>query len=186
MKRILFLFLCVALFSGCKSQKNELDRAMSLRQRLLDANGCSFRVQIFADYEDSIYSFIMDCTADEYGNVSFSVVEPESIEGICGSVSSEGGMLTFDEELLAFPLLADGQITPVSAPWVMLKSLRGGYIQGAGASETGIQICLEDSYQEDPLTVEIYTDQKDFPISAEILWRGKRILSMQIAGFCLL
>lgn len=163
-----------------------MDRALSLRQRLLDAQGCSFCVQVYADYEEIIYSFSMECSADEYGNLNFAVVEPESIEGICGTISESGGTLTFDEEVLAFPVLADGQITPVSAPWVMLNSLRGGFIQGAGSAENGLHIYLEDSYQEDPLTVDIYTDQNDLPVSTDILWQGKRILSMQITQFCLL
>jgi len=156
---------------------------MSLRKKLMEAKSCSFQAEIYADYGDKIYTFTVDCSADALGNLSFTVVEPESIQGICGSVSESGGHLTYDGMMLAVPMLADEQLTPVSAPWVMLHSLRSGYVKSAGTTENGLHIMLEDSYCEDPLSVEVYTDRNSMPVSAEILWRGKRILSMQIGSF---
>lgn len=173
----------MVFLSGCASENGSLDHAMSFRKKLLAANGCSFRVKLYADYGDSIYSFTMDCVADAMGDLDFSVEEPETIQGICGKISETGGNLTFDGMMLAIPKLADEQLTPISAPWVLLHSLRSGYIQSAGTTERGHLIRLEDSYCEDPLTVDVYTDRDGLPASAEILWRGKRILSMEIGQF---
>ena len=80
---------------------------MALRARLLAADGCTFHAEITADYGDKTYSFETECLANEQGGISFKVTEPESIEGVTGTVSAEGGKLTFDGEALAFELLAD-------------------------------------------------------------------------------
>jgi hypothetical protein len=80
----------------------------------------------------------MDCEADSQGSVSFRVVSPESISGITGSVDRDQGKLTFDDKALAFDLLADGQLSPVSAPWVMIHTLRGGYLSSCAESGDGM------------------------------------------------
>ena len=70
----------------------------------------------------------MDCKADSSGNLTFTVVKPETISGITGTLSGDGGNLTFDDTALHFELMAENQLSPVSAPWILIKTLRNGYI----------------------------------------------------------
>ena len=124
MKRIVTAVCLVLFLTGCAGVDDSLDRAMALRAKLLASQGVRFDAEITADYGDSTYTFSMTCSSDNQGNVSFAVVQPESIAGISGTVSAEGGKLTFDDKILAFDILADGLISPVSGPWVMMETLR--------------------------------------------------------------
>lgn len=182
MKRLLAVLLIAVVLSGCGSNSN-LDRAMALRQRLLDSSGCSFDTVITADYGQTVYTFEMHCQADSTGNLSFTVTSPETISGITGTVSEDGGNLTFDDQVLAFEMLADGQITPVSAPWLLLRSLRGGYLKYCSTEEDRMRITIDDSYADDALQLDIWVDGSDVPQEAEILWQGRRIVTLTVNNF---
>lgn len=185
MRRLCALLLGVLLLCGCDAD-SALDQGMGLRSELLTADGCQFDAVITADYGDTIYTFGMSCQGDAYGNLDFQVTEPQSIAGITGRINAEGGKLTFDDHALGFQVLADGQISPVSAPWFILTALRSGYIKACESSAEGLHMIINDSYAEDALQVDIYADQETQPIRGEILWRGRRILSLQIRNYTVL
>lgn len=166
-------------------RNDELDTAMQLRAKLL-ASGCSFGTEVTADYGDKVYSFSMECRTDADGNLNFTVIEPESIAGVTGEVSEEGGKLTFDDTALAFDTMADGLISPVSAPWVLIYTLRGGYLTSCGSDGDMIRVSIDDRYEEDALHVDIWLDSSGSPQRAEILWKERRILSLDIENFTFL
>lgn len=182
MKKVVAVFTLFALLiSGCKKSDSGMDRALDLRQKI-QQNECSFQAEITADYGDTVYAFTMDCQTDSLGNLSFTVIAPESIKGITGTIDATGGNLTFDETMLAFELLADGQITPVSAPWLLMRTLRGGYIRASSITDTGFKLIINDSYEEDSLQLDIWLEE-DLPTAAEILWQGRRVVSMNVKNF---
>ena len=43
-----------------------------------------------------------------------------------GKLTGEGGELIFDETALYFELLAEEQLSPNCAPWILVKTLRKG------------------------------------------------------------
>ena len=157
---------------------------MAFRAALLSGMGCRFQAVITADYSDALYQFTLDCHCDEQGTLRFQVIEPESISGIGGTVSAEGGKLTFDnEEALAFDTLADGQVTPVTAPWLLVKTLRGGYVTSCGSEGELVHVSIDDSYQENALRLDIWFTGQNIPNHAEILWADRRILSLSVTQF---
>lgn len=175
--------LCVVfILCGCKKANGPLDNAINLRNRILQSNGCSFSAEVTADYGEKLYAFSMNCICDKEGNLAFSVTKPETIAGITGKVSATGGALTFDDKVLAFQTIADGQITPVTAPWLMLKTLRGGYINGCTSENDGYWISVDDSYQEDALRLNILINN-DVPVKGEIFWKGRRVMSVDVENF---
>lgn len=182
MKRMVAMLCIVVLLAGCTQKNDGLDRAMALRAKIL-AQAIEFETDITADYGDKTYTFSAKCSADSGGNLTFSVTKPETISGISGSVSASGGKLTFDGKALSFPLLADDQITPVSAPWVLVKTLRSGYLTSCGAEGNLLRLAIDDSYADDALHLDIWLDENDMPVRGEILWQGRRILSMEIKNF---
>lgn len=186
MKRIFSILICMVLLSGCSSTKNQVDKAMMLRTGLLEGNGCSFKAMITADYGDELYKFTMQCEFDSIGNMRFTVSEPESICGISGKIDADGGALTFDDKVLAFEMLADDQITPVSAPWVMIKAVRSGYIASCGKDQAGYQIQIDDSYEENALHIDLWTNPKMDIIRAEFLWDGHRVISVDVSDYLIL
>lgn len=178
MKRIILLLVPILLMTGCGADRLQ-EQALNLRSRCLGAQECSFRVEITADYIDTVEEFTLECTADSEGVVSFTVVEPEEIQGITGSVSGEEGALTFDDQVLAFPLMADEHLSPVSGPWILMKALRSGYIQSYVEEDGLLHLTMNDSYADDALTVDVWV-QDGIPVAAEISWLGKRAVSMEI------
>lgn len=183
MKRLCSLAFVIVLFlTGCGAGASGLDEAMTLREKLLKASGCSFDAFVTADYGDKLFSFRLSCQGDGAGNLTFTVLEPESIAGISGTVSSSGGALTFDDTALSFPLMADGQVTPVTAPWLLMKTLRSGYISSAGREGETLRMVIDDSYQDDALHLDIWAEDGT-PVRGEILYDGRKILSVDVADF---
>lgn len=183
MKRLCVLLLCMFFLCGCASSDSDLDGALHFRQKLISSEKCQFVCKITADYTDKLYTFSMECSYDDTGTMYFTVLSPESISGITGCFDQEGGKLTFDSQALLFPMLAEGQISPVSAPWLFIKTLRGGYIRGCGKEEESIHLIIDDSYQEYALQADIWTDSSFTPYYCEFLWQGRRIVSMEIESF---
>lgn len=185
MKKAVVVLLMLTLLSGCSGKSQELDRAMELRAQLL-AHSCSFDAEITADYGDKLYTFSVYCEGDTQGNLGFQIKSPETIAEITGTVSNDGGKLTFDGTALEFPLLADDQVTPVSAPWLLLKTLQGGYLTSAGMEEELLRLTINDSYEDDALQLDIWLDSEDLPVRAEILYDGRRILTLSVSNFQIL
>ena len=172
----------VFMLCGCGRKDDALDKALVMRQRLQGAS-CSFDCTVTADYGEKIHVFSMRCAADSSGDLTFEVLSPDTISGITGIISRNKGKLTFDDKALAFELMADGQFSPVSAPWILIHTLQGGYLTSCTETDYGMLLCIDDSYESDPLRLDVRMDKDGNPMSAEILWQGRRILSMEIENF---
>ncbi len=181
MKRLLAVVVLALFLTGCSD--DGLDRAMQLRSRLQSSKGCTFQTVVTADYGDIVYGFTMDCQTDAAGNLSFTVLEPETIRGITGSICEVGGELTFDDQVLAFELLADGQLSPVSAPWILIRTLRSGYLSACTDTEDGLLLVIDDSYADDALQLNIWLDDQGTPQEGEIFWDGRRIVTTKVQSF---
>ena len=186
MKRSLVGALIIILISGCGHSHTALDQALQLRETILAASAISFCADITADYGDEIYTFQMECSEKALGKMDFTITSPETIAGITGTVSQNQPAFTFDDKVLAFPPLVDSQVTPVIAPYVLLQTLRGGYISACSREGDGYCIYLNDSYREDQLYVQVYTNMDFIPIHAEIVYHDQRILSLDISKFLVL
>ena len=180
------LVLCASiLLCGCVQSKNPIDNAISLRDRIEQSDGCNFVAQIHADYGDKVYFFSMDCTFDRDGSMTFKVLEPDSISGISGEISTQGGAITFDDKLLAFQMLAEGEITPVAAPWILIKTLRSGYVRSCTSGDGNFEIEIDDTYDENALRLNIFVENH-IPANGEIFWKGRRAMAIAIENFNLL
>lgn len=184
MKKLSVLLVLLLILGGCSGKQEELERAMALRAKLL-ASTCSFDAKVTADYGDKLYVFGMTCQGDTRGNVTFTVTAPESIAGIAGVIAENSGKLTFDDTALAFPLMADDQLTPVSAPWILIRTLRGGYLTAANMEEELLHLTVDDSYEEDALQLDIWLNGQNQPVQADILYDGRRILTIEVSNFTL-
>lgn len=182
MKRCIAILLMIIFLAGCRSGDALMEQALQLRGKL-QGSGVEFDAEVVADYGDKTYTFGMHCQSDAIGNLKFAVTQPETIQGISGTVAQGTGQLTFDDKILAFDILADGLISPVSGPWVMMQTLRGGYLTACGRDDLGIRLSIDDSYAEKPLHLEIWLDETNLPKYCEIFWNGRRLLSIKISSF---
>lgn len=185
MRRIFGVILVFLLLNGCSKSSKQMEQAMQLRDSILSSKGCSFEVTVTADYQDIYYTFDMSCDSDAIGNVLFEVISPDTISGITGIVTAKEGKLTFDDHILLFSTLAEGQITPVSAPWLFLNSLKGGYIKGCAMDSGGILLEIDDSYANGSMMQRIRIDHGK-PSYVEIFWDGSRVVTMDVKEFHIL
>lgn len=176
------LSICM-LLSGCGKTDHQMTNILSFREVLLSSEECTFQANITADYGKQTYSFAVDCSADKDGNLQFSVLSPESIAGIAGRINGQGGQLIFDDTVLAFPLLAEGLLSPISGPWIFMNALRSGYIISCGKQEDDIRVTLNDTYSEDAFRVDVLMDGENIPHTAEIYWNNACVLSISIENF---
>lgn len=182
MKRIVGLLLAVLLLVGCAEDSGQMDRVLSLRGKV-QQKAVSFDAVLTADYGDKHYTFSMRCEADSKGNLKFTVTEPQTIAGISGVVSKGSGKLTFDDKVLAFDMLADNLISPVTGPWVLMETLKGGYLTSCTSEGELLRVAIDDSYEENALHLDIWLDKEDLPQYSEIYWQGRRLLSMEVKKF---
>lgn len=176
------LLLVTVFLVGCSNVSEEMDRAMDLRKKML-VSECSFSAEVTADYGDTLFSYSVQCQSDSLGTVWFEITAPESVAGIRGKMAAEGGQILFDDTALCFPYLAEGQLSPISASWVLIKTLRSGYLTAVCSEDDRLLMTIDDSYEEGALTLDIWLDQSDLPDRADILYKGRRILSIQLHNF---
>ena len=174
----------ILMMSGCSDINHISDHGMALRQSI--AEGCFFQANVVADFSDKTYSFSMNCIADQRGAMEFEVASPESIAGICGNVSATGGKLTFDDAVLAFPLLADGEISPVCAPWLCVRALMGGYFRSSADEGDRVRLTIDDSFSGEELMIDVWVLKTGTPEYAEILWNGRKLISVRFENFSVL
>ena len=183
MKRVICLVLSVLLISGCGSSSGNVGSGMTLRERLLQSASCSFDAVISADFGDAVYTFRMFCQSYTNGEFQFEVKEPERISGIKGKLSPSGGEISYEGIVLAFPPLADGALSPVSGPWLLIRGLRNGFLKNEGSIAEGFSLTIEDSFQDDPLQLCVVLDRQGLPVACELYYKGRRTLSMLIENF---
>ena len=183
--RLAAILSVIILLSGCSKGSDALGRAVALRNKLLSSNGCNFQANVTADYGEKIYVFSLECETDKNGDLSFQVSAPATISGISGKITGAGGSIHFDDVVLAFPTIADGQVTPVTAPWLFVKTLRSGYLKDCSLNSDGFSVSIDDSYSDEAFQLNIHT-KGDTPASAEIFWKSRRILTISIENFLIL
>lgn len=180
MRKHFLLLLLPILLCGCAAPRE--DPGLQLRSTVLE-KGCSFDAEITADYGDSLSVFTVSCQADPEGAVTFTVSAPEGISGISGTLAAGSGKLHFADKALSFPLLADGLLAPVSAPWIFVRTLRAGNLIASGKERELTRLSIDDSFRDDALRLDIWLNREDTPVRAEILSRGQKYLSLSLTNF---
>ena len=172
----------MTVLSGCGGDPPELQTALEFRETLLKAQQCSFSAEITADYGDSVTEFSVTCLGNSSGELAFEITEPEAIAGIRGRISYAGGEIRFEEEAVFFPLMTDDHLSPASAPWIFLKTLRGGCITAVCREEDSLRLTADDRYDQDALHLDIWF-RENIPIRADISQNGRRFLSLNVKNF---
>ena len=183
MKRCLIIIVSFFVLLGCSKENAQIEKIVELRDRIQSSKECRFEAAVTLDYGDSVYSFRAICATDEENNMSIDILEPASISGVRAQITGSSGKLTFDEEVLAFEMIANDQITPICVPWLLIEALRGGYINACGSGDHGVFARIDDSFNKTEFSIEVWLDSENVPCEAEMLWEGKRIVSIQIDNF---
>ena len=183
MKKWGSLILALVILTGCTGKRDEIDRVMGLRADLLACESCSFEAVVTADYGDALHTFRLRAEGKSDGTLGFEVLEPETIAGITGRFTGGKGALTFDDMALYFPNLAEEQLAPVSGPYLLLKTLLGGYLKDCVMEDELLHVCIMDSYEEDALMLDIWLNGENMPVQAEIFYDDCRIITLAVENF---
>ena len=193
MKKIISVMMIIVLFltfAGCKKTDSNVsynsEDETDIRHTQVDITETEKHTETLSESTEEKTTQEISAERTPLELVDFTVKEPQAIAGITGSISPKGGKLTFEGLSLGFELLADGSVSPVSAPWILMKTLRSGYLTSCGVESGCIRVAIDDSYEEDALHLDFWLDEKDLPKRGEILWQGRRILSLDIENFVFL
>lgn len=179
---VLMMLLC--LLTACGGKENDILQApMDFRAQLLQSGGCRFTAVLIAEDDSESYEFKTDCSCFTDGSAEISVTAPESIAGICASLSADRDVLQFDGMAVGFSDLAGGRVSPVGAPQLLASCWAGDYIRSVG-TEDGLQrVSYEHGYDEAQLIIDCWFDEKNIPIYGEICYNNKTVLKTAISDF---
>lgn len=179
---VLMILLC--LLTACGSKENEaLQAPMDFRAALLQAEACSFHAEITADYGDSVQQFGLQCECRIDGTAQVELTAPETLTGICATVTDSGGTLQFDGMAIAFDLLAGGNVAPIGAPCIVTAAWTNAYISAVGKEGETRRCTYAYGYEERQLMIDCWFDEKNVPIFAEICYNNKTVLKIAITDF---
>ena len=178
----LFLALVLLLLSGCAGEEDAMQSALSFRQKLLSAGGCSYVADVTADYGDYTYSFTLQCSYRD-GCGSLCVLQPEEISGIRAECSVDAATVSFDGAVLEYGDLADGRVAPLSAPWLFGSAWERDEILFASNDEEQVRVTIQKGYDEDKILTDTWFSS-GVPVAGEVSCAdGRRILSVQFRDF---
>lgn len=180
------VLLCVLLVGCSASTGKPNQKALDFRTQLMNAGGCSFTAAISADFGERVYDFTLDCSYTMEDGVSVSVLEPESIAGIAATVSGDGAVLEYEGVSLTLGQMAQGNVEPLAAPWLLGQCWTQEYIAYAGADEDYERITYLRGYDDKELTVDTWLDPTGCPVYAEVVFDGVRCLTIEIQDFQLM
>ena len=174
--------LLLVFFLGCSGPDPAMEAALDLRSRCLSDSNVTFTAEIRADYIARIEVFTLECASSPDGTCTFRVLEPGDISDIRGTVRGSEGTVEFDDTVLAFPLMAEGRLSPLTGPWVLMKAIRSGCIIAAGTEGETFHVTIDDSYADNALTVDLWLEEGRVT-EAEIAWEGRRCVTMTVEDF---
>lgn len=182
---IAIFLVTILLLSACAKdgQKDALQPAMDFRAKLLNAGGACFTAEVTADYGEEVYTFTLDCRYLTDGKTEITVTAPDTLSGIRAQIENDTGRLTFFDTELTFGTLADGNITPLSAPAVLGRVWQSAYIAASGKEDQTLRVSYEDGYGEDQLLADTWFSQKGIPIYSELCYNETCVLKLTISDF---
>lgn len=171
--RLLLLFVLPLFLSGCQGQSRQMQAVADFRTQLLQSGGCGFQATVEAQYDNYANEFVLQCayhTADD--TLSFSVLEPEPIASLSGTVGQNRKTVSFDDAALELELLADGRVAPVALPQLIAQSWAKGYILSAGQDREYTVAVFQNGYEDDTIKIETWFENGS-PVYADV-WYGEK------------
>ena len=75
------------------------------------------------------------------------------------------------------------ELSPVSAPWLFLRTLKKGLVRHVSKTDEGISVSFEDRFRGEDLISEITLSSEGMPVYCELFWSGQRIIALAIQDY---
>lgn len=185
MRRILTVtFMMAFLLCGCGSGSESMDAAVSFRSQLLNTGGCTFQAEVEAQYESYSSTFLLECQYDAAtGCLNFTVLQPEAIADISGSIAEDRRTVSFTDTVLEMELLASDKLSPVALPQILAQSWAESYIASVGNDRDYTVAVFQNGYEDDTLKVETWFEN-GVPVYADVWYQGNQEAGVTISAFC--
>lgn len=170
------------LLTGCSAEHDAMQKTLDFRQDLLSAGGCSYIADVTADYGEYLYEFTLQCTyRDGYGELT--VLKPDLISGIRGRCSGDAATVSFDGAILEYGDLSEGNLAPLSVPWLFGSAWQSDEILFASNDEKNTRATIQKGYDEDKLILDTWFAD-GIPTAGEVRGTdGRRVLTVQFRDF---
>lgn len=168
------LMITLLALAGCNSAAKYEEEFADYRASLGESAGISLTANVRADYGEKILEYTLRYEENAFGN-TVEVLSPELVSGVKAHFEENRGTLEFDGLILDGANLTKDGLTPLSALFEIVKSLKSGYLQklwiedsdnGAelvselAVSDSSIQTLWMDAASMTPLRSEIKSENK--------------------------
>lgn len=116
-------------------------QAIALRTAYLEADGCTAKLTVKADYGQRAYTYCVDVVVTG-GESMLTVTEPEELSGITARLTDGQSQLEYDGAVLETGPLSEDGLTPLSAVPALLECARSGFMDSCGMERLGEQEAL--------------------------------------------
>jgi len=184
LKKFCFVILCLLFLTACgKKQEDIRQPALNFRTTVMKHGGCIYEADITADFGDHAYVFTLACDYTPGQQANFTVLQPQSIAGIGGTVSALGDRIVFDGVDLDFGQLANGYVVPLEMPWLLGQCWTEEYIASVGKDGEYTLITYLHGYDDGEVTVETWLDKNGIPVQSDVTYDGRRCVTVCIRDF---
>lgn len=175
--------MLLLLLSACGAEKTSAQEPVRLRTSLNEAGGCSFLLELTADYGDYIknYALRCNCNGDE---TYFTVTAPEEAAGISAIVSGAAAQVVYEDTVLAIEDFQSRKISPMAAPYLLHQCWCSGYILSIADEEAGQWVEYQLGYGSRQMQVSVRLENGT-PTYAEISDGEKVLITCKITDFTL-
>ena len=132
----------------------------------------------------SAASFTLDCVFSPETGASVTVTEPESIAGIQAQVKDTAASVSYDGMQLGLGSLADGNLAPLAAPYVLGQCWAGSTSTRPARRTAFCARPIGWATRKRELVVDTWFSQEPLaPVRAEISFEGRMVLRTDISAF---
>ena len=178
---VLTMLLC--LLCACSSKEKTVQAPMEFRSELLQAGGCSFRLNAVEDFDDTVCEFSLACGCRTDGSTEVCVTAPESVAGVRAATDGKTGKLSFDGMQVSFGVAEDARLAPMSVPATLINAWTGGYIASSGKDGRLECAVFELGYGDETLKVYTWLTAEGAPARAELALGGQVLCRAEITEF---
>ena len=175
------LMMMTLLLSSCAAGKNNLQDALTFREKLLESGSCCFTAKITAEVQERGYVFLLESACREE-TASVRVLAPESIADISAQITSMDATISFDGVGLTFGTMDDVMTSPLYLPWLLHACWRDAYIDCVGEDGEYCRVTYRYGTGEEELILETWFSELT-PIRAEVYRKERLLLSAKLEGF---
>lgn len=179
MKKLLVpILVCVLLLTGCaRSAEAAFAEFMA---KAAQSGEISFTADLQAEFPKKTVGLTLGYTQKD-GEAVVEVIKPKLIAGIRARVSEDGAALEYDGAVLDLGKLSeDGKISPLNAVSMLVKAIRSGQLELVWTEN---ELLAARLIPADDTVITLWLTEELTPVSAELGYHGKTLVTMEISDW---